>query len=125
MGSEMCIRDSCRWVLRQHQCQYKIGMAKSLGIRWQMYRKTTSWMPTHLWLLLEVKGREGVGYAEAALITMLRDESLLTQSINWVNRDAGGTGPRNDDGPDDRYFVYLACKANTLLVQEEAHADTA
>ena len=60
-----------------------------------MYRKTTSWMPTHLWLLLEVRGREVVGYTEAALIRMLRDEFPLNQSINWINRDAGGS---NDDG---------------------------
>ena len=78
------------------------------------------WRPTHLWLLLEVKGREAVGYAEAALIAMLKGEFPLEQSINWRNRDSGGTGhPRNDDYGDD-CFVYLLCKANTLLLQEEA-----
>ena len=77
------------------------------------------WRPTHLWLLLEVKGREAVGYAEAALIAMLKSEFPLEQSINWRNRDSGGTGhPGNDDYGDD-YFVYLACKANTLLSNSE------
>ena len=52
----------------------------------------------HLWLLLEVKGREAVGYAEAAVIAMLKSEFPLEQSINWRNRDSGGTGhPGNDD----------------------------
>ena len=30
------------------------------------------WRPTHLWLLLEVEGKEAVGYAEAALIAMVK-----------------------------------------------------
>ena len=78
------------------------------------------WRPTHLWLLLEVKGREAVGYAEAALIAMLKREFPLEQSINWRHRDSGETGPRReDDGYGDNYFVYLACKAKTLLLQGE------
>ena len=77
------------------------------------------WRPTHLWLLLEVNGREAVGYAEAALIAMLKSEFPLEQSISWRSRDSGGIGhPGNDYGDD--YFVYPACKANTLLLQGEA-----
>ena len=85
-----------------------------------MYCNSNEWRPTHLWLLLEVKGREAVGDAEAALIAMLKGEFPLEQSINWRNRDSGGTGPRReDDGYGDNYFVYLACKANTLLLHRE------
>ena len=111
----------CKSVLRQHPCEYKIGMARSLGIRWKMYMNSNEWRPTHLWLLLEVKGREAVGYAEAALIAMLKSEFPLEQSINWRSRDNGGTGPRRTaDCFGDHYFVYRACKANTLLSHEEA-----
>ena len=78
------------------------------------------WRPTHLWLLLEVHGREAVGYAEAALIAILKAEFPLEQSVNWHHRDLGGTGHHGKDEYGDDYFVYLACKANTLLSNGES-----
>ena len=110
----------CKSVLRHHTCQYKIGIARSLGIRWKMYMESKAeWRPTHLWLLLEVEGKEAVGYAEAALIAILKKEFPLEQCVNWHHRDLGGTGHHGKDEYGSDYFVYLACKANTLLSNSE------
>ena len=104
---------ACQWVLGRHLCEFKIGMARSLGWRWEKYHDSEcKWQPTHLFLLLQVDGREAVGYAEAGLIAMLGDVQCYHRfNINRHNSDRGGTGPRLDGTLHDSYFVYLAVKA--------------
>ena len=107
---------ACMVVLAKHTCEFKIGMARSLGIRWVQYKNTDGWQPTHLWLLLEVEGRVAAGYAESGLISKLQDAGLpLDKNINFKNGDHGGTGPRPSNQMFDTYFVYLAVKANTCM----------
>ena len=99
----------CLRALRQHPCEFKVVMARSLGCRWQMYRETTGWRPTHLWMLLKVQGREAAGYAESALITMLQTLDLPANlNMNFKTSGKGGTGPRKPEQMHDTYFIYLA-----------------
>ena len=105
----------CTWALRRHACEFKVGIARLLGARWQMYQASTDkWQPTHLIILLEVPGRTAAGYAEAALIRMLWDSDLYDDmhNINYRNNDKGGTGPRQPEHEHAVYFVYLAVKAD-------------
>ena len=102
---------ACRWVLRRCVCEFKVGMARRLGARWELYQSTPeTWTPTHLFIVLHVRGREAVGWSEAGLIALLRacgdyDDSL---NINHRNNDKGGSGPRHDCELDDWFYVYLA-----------------
>ena len=107
---------ACKWVLAKHLCEFKIGMARSLGLRWEKYHDSEcKWQPTHLFLLLQVDGREAVGYAEAGLIAMLGEVQCYQRfNINRHSSDRGGTGPRLDGTLHDSYFVYLAMKAELL-----------
>lgn len=103
----------CEWVLKKHKCEYKIGMARSLACRWRLYQEPeTRWNPTHMFIVLQARGREAVGYAEAALIVMMDDcETFdLSDNINHRNNDLGGTGPRLWGQENDDFFVYLAVK---------------
>ena len=63
-------------------------------------------------------GREGVGFAEAALINMLAndpDERVpQTLNINLRNGDLGGTGPRLLEHFFSTYYLYLAVKADAV-----------
>ena len=102
---------ACQWVLRRHACELKIGMARTLGSRWELYRSSSdTWTPSHLFIALHVRGRETVGFAEAWLIEMLHacgdyDDGL---NINYRNNDKGGSGPRHDCELDDWFWVYQA-----------------
>ena len=60
-------------------------------------------------LILETDNRAAAGFAEAALISMLKDAGALNDShnINRAHNDPGGTGPRRT-GP---YWIYLAVRA--------------
>ena len=105
----------CTWALRRHECEFKIGIARLLGSRWQMYQESTDkWQPTHLFILLEVRGREAAGYVEAALIRMMWDSDKYDDmhNINYRNNDKGGAGPRQPEHEHAVYCVYLAVKAD-------------
>ena len=105
----------CAWALRRHTCEFKVGIARLLGTRWQMYQACTDkWQPSHLLILLEVPGRAAAGYAEAALIRTMWDSDLYDDmhNINYRNGDKGGTGPRQLEHEHAVYFVYLAVKAD-------------
>ena len=67
--------------------------------------------------MLDVYGRTAVGYAEAALIRMMRDCDLYDDGYNINHRtgDKGGSGPRRIEHEFDTYFVYLAVKAEVAL----------
>jgi hypothetical protein len=103
--------DACAWVLRRHPCEFKIGMARTLGSRWELYRSSSAtWTPSHLFIVLHVRGRDAVGFAEAGLIGMLYacgeyDDDL---NMNHRNNDRGGSGPRHECELDDWFWVYLA-----------------
>ena len=106
--------EACKWILNRHECEFKIGMARFLGLRWERYRSSDRWQPTHLFLLLQVDGREAVGYAESALIVMMDQlECYQKYNINRRSSDKGGTGPRLEGTLHDIYFVYLAVKAGS------------
>ena len=80
-----------------------------------MYQETAGWRPTHLWLLLEVQGREAVGYAESGLICLLHNADIPANlNMNYKNRDLGGTGPRQKDQLHDTYFLYLAVNVHAV-----------
>ena len=109
----------CKRILIPHPCEYKVGMARSVAARWRYYLETTDkWQPTHLWIVLKTGGREGVGFAEAALINMLAndpDERVpQTLNINLRNGDLGGTGPRLLEHFFSTYYLYLAVKADAV-----------
>jgi hypothetical protein len=105
--------EACGWVLRRHACEFKIGMARTLGSRWELYRSSSdTWTPSHLFIVLHVRGRDAVGFAEAGLIGMLYacgeyDDGL---NINRRNNDRGGSGPRHECELDDWFWVYLATR---------------
>ena len=105
--------EACGWVLRRHACEFKIGMARTLGSRWELYRSSPdTWTPSHLFIVLHVRGRDAVGFAEAGLIGMLHacgehDDGL---NINHRNTDRGGSGPRHECELDDWFWVYLAVR---------------
>ena len=64
----------CRWILARHACEFKVGMARQLGVRWRLYQDGMyKWKPTHLFIVTDARGRAAVGYAEAALIRMIID----------------------------------------------------
>ena len=103
--------DACRSVLRRHACEFKVGMARTLGGRWELYQSSSdTWTPTHLHIVMHVRGRDAVGFAEAGLIGMLYecgdfDDHL---NVNHRNHDRGGSGPRHEHELDDWFYVYLA-----------------
>ena len=103
--------DACRSVLRRHACEFKVGMARTLGGRWELYQSSSdTWTPTHLHIVMHVRGRDAVGFAEAGLIGMLYecgdfDDHL---NVNHRNNDRGGSGPRHEHELDDWFYVYLA-----------------
>ena len=105
--------NACGWVLRGHACEFKVGMARTLGPRWELYRSSPdTWTPSHLFIVLHVRGRDAVGVAEAGLIGMLYacgeyDDDL---NINRRNNDRGGSGPRHECELDDWFWVYLAVR---------------
>ena len=106
--------EACAWVLRRHACEFKIGMARTLGSRWELYRSSSAtWTPSHLFIVLHVRGRDAVGFAEAGLIGMLYacgkyDDDL---NMNHRNNDRGGSGPRHECELDDWFWVYLATRS--------------
>ena len=106
--------NACGWVLRRHACQFKVGMARMLGSRWELYRSSPdTWTPSHLFIVMHVRGRDAVGFAEAGLIGMLHacgeyDDGL---NVNHRNNDRGGGGPRHECELDDWFWVYLATKS--------------
>ena len=86
-------------------------MARTLGSRWELYQASPDrWTPTHVFIVLHVRGRDAVGFAEAGLIGMLKecgefDDQL---NVNYRNNDKGGGGPRHERELDDWFYVYLA-----------------
>ena len=106
--------EACAWVLRRHACEFKVGMARTLGSRWELYRSSLdTWTPSHLFIVLHVRGRDAVGFAEAGLKGMLHacgdyDDDL---NINHRNKDRGGSGPRHECELDDWFWVYLATRS--------------
>ena len=75
-----------------------------------MYMETDGWRPTHLWLLLEVRGREGIGYAEAGLIRMMHHLDIPHNlNMNFKHRDYGGTGPRLDEHMHATFSLLSRC----------------
>ena len=87
----------------------------SEGTRWEMYKQSTSWRPSHLFIIAEVQGREAAGYLEAALIALLYDLDLpIEYNINLKRCDIGGTGPRTAEFRYDKYFVYLAVEVQLV-----------
>ena len=104
----------CRWILARHACEFKVGMARQLGVRWRYYQDGMyKWKPTHLFIVMDVRGRAAVGMAEAALIRMLLDSGDYDDSdnINLRNNDKGGSGPRLPEHEFSAYYLYLATKA--------------
>ena len=105
-----------RWVLARHACEFKVGMARTLGSRWELYQSSPDkWTPTHAFIVLHVRGRDAVGFAEAGLIGMLKecgefDDQL---NVNYRNNDKGGGGPRHERELDDWFYVYLATKSES------------
>jgi len=106
--------DACELVLRRHACEFKVGMARLLGSRWELYQSSpATWTPSHLFIVMHVRGRDAVGFAEAGLIGMLHacgdyDNGL---NVNHLNNDRGGSGPRHECELDDWFWVYLATKS--------------
>lgn len=104
-----------RWVLARHLCEFKVGIASNLWLRWLTYingHLRGSWVPERLFLLMETPDRDCACFAEAGLI--LACESLdydMSLNINRRNRDLGGTGPRNADTMYCTHYVYLAVRA--------------
>ena len=106
---------ACEFILKRHTCPFKIGMARSLGTRWELSKHSTSWRPSHLFIIGEVQGREAAGYLEAALIALLYDLDLpIEYNINLKRCDIGGTGPRTAEFMYDKYFVYLAVEVQLV-----------
>ena len=104
----------CRWILARHACEFKVGMARQLGVRWRLYQDGMyKWKPTHLFIVTDARGRAAVGYAEAALIRMIMDCGDYDDSdnINLRNNDKGGSGPRLPEHEFSAYYLYLATKA--------------
>ena len=100
---------ACTYILKGHPCPFKVGMARSLGTRWQMYQESDGWRPSHLFIVGEVQGREAAGYLEAGLIRILQDLDVPADyKVNLKNKDNGGTGPRAPEHFDSKYVVYLA-----------------
>ena len=63
-----------------------------------------------MFIVLHVRGRDAVGFAEAGLIGMLyacggNDTDL---NMNHRNNDRGGSCPRHECELDDWFWVYLA-----------------
>ena len=110
----------CRSMICQKACEFKIGMARSMAARWNLYRSWKgqwSWTPTHLCIVLKTRSREAVGFAEAALIDMLRrEDQWLPYNRNAATKDIGGTGPRKKGEENEHYFVYLALRARREAV---------
>ena len=73
-----------------------------------MYQDHESkWKPSHLFILLRIKGREAAGFAEAGLIDSCRALNVdMKLNINIRNKDLGGTGPRQD--PEATRILYVA-----------------
>jgi hypothetical protein len=106
--------DACQWVLRRHACEFKVGMARMLGSRWELYQSSPdTWTPSHLFIVMHVRGRDAVGFAEAGLIGMLHacGEYENSLNVNHRNNDRGGSGPRHECELDDWFWVYLATKS--------------
>ena len=107
---------ACRWVLCRYACDFKVGMARTLGSRWELYQSSPDrWTPTHVFIVLHVRGRDAVGFAEAGLIGMLKecgefDDQL---NVNHRNNDKGGGGPRHERELDDWFYVYLATRSES------------
>ena len=104
----------CRWILARHACEFKVGMARQLGVRWRYYQDGMyKWKPTHLFIVMDVRGRAAVGMAEAALIRMMLDSGDYDDSdnINFRHGDKGGSGPRPPEHEFSVYYVYLATKS--------------
>ena len=101
---------ACNYILGKAEAYFKVGMATNLGTRWEMYRDCEDphkFKPSHLFLVMDIVGREAAGMAESALISMLRDKPVC-HNVNFLNKDKGGTGPRFP-GPIVHY-LYLALK---------------
>ena len=106
--------DACQCVLQRHACEFKVGMARSLGGRWELYQTSSvTWTPTHLFIVMLVRGRDAVGFAEAGLIGMLEacGDFNIERNVNKRNRDKGGSGPRHEQELDDLFYVYLATRS--------------
>ena len=106
--------EACQSVLRRHACEFKVGMARTLGGRWELYQSSSdTWTPTHLFIVLHVRGRHAVGFAEAGLIGMLYECGKYDEQLNVNNRnnDRGGSGPRHEHELDDWFYVYLATRS--------------
>ena len=104
----------CRWILARHACEFKVGMTRQLGVRWRLYQDGMyKWKPTHLFIVMDVRGRAAVGMAEAALIRMMLDSGDYDDSdnINFRHDDKGGSGPRPPEHEYSVYYVYLATKS--------------
>ena len=90
---ELAVR-RCNWALGRHACEFKVGIARELGVRFQMYRNSPDrWQPTHLFILLEVVGRTAAGYAEAALIRTLWDRDLHDDNVEALAAPQGNATP--------------------------------
>ena len=107
----------CRYLINKQikengqQDQFKVGMARLLGDRWRLYQSggISRWRPSHLFIIGECRGREAVGFFEAALISLLAgNESWRPYNVNWDTNDRGGTGPRLQEWENARYLLYLA-----------------
>ena len=104
-----------RWVLRQHQCEFKVGMCHHLGGRWLLYKESVNkWQPTHLFILLQAPNRSAVRFAEAGLIAMCEGLDVRPRhNMNLRNRDLGGTGPRSEFEYEP-HWLYLAVKSTSV-----------
>ena len=113
--TQLCVAfDACRFVLRRHACEFKVGMARSLGGRWELYQSSSvTWTPTHLFIVLLVRGRDAVGYAEAGLIGMLHECGEFDDDLNAHDRnnDKGGSGPPHEHELNNWFYVYLASRS--------------
>ena len=103
----------CKWVVKRRSCQFKVGMASNLGRRWEFYKEETAWKPTHVFIILRVKGRVAAGFVEAALISMMTSSDLpVDDNMNFKRRDHGGTGPMRPDLVNAPHWIYLAVQPN-------------
>ena len=95
-------------IVLAHDCYFKIGMCSDLESRWLLYQdRDSKWRPSHLCILMPVKGRSAAGWAEAALICMCRELHIDSHlNVNLKHKDRGGTGSRLFE--DAIRYLYLA-----------------
>jgi hypothetical protein len=111
LAFQWCMQ-SLEWVIRSGlPCLYKVGITSNVRNRWIMYNSDpTKYTPTHMFLLLRVKGRVAAAFVEAGLIQLLL---YLPHpgNQNEENGDKGGEGPRHADKEHIDWHIYVAVRS--------------